>query len=223
MTPIIQNDTLTIQMKSSSVHNKKDLEALRYIRNTVAHEGKSPSIRDIMVSLGYKSPHSAMLVVNKLIHGKFLRRKANGVLEPLYNSTETPGHAQTVNIPLVGSVPCGAPLLAEENIQGMIPVSTRLIKPSHHYFLLRAVGDSMNKKGIPDGSLILVRQQPDADNGEAVVALINDEATVKELHKGKDAIILQPRSTNTQHKPIILSDDFEIQGVVVATLPNLVT
>ena len=83
------------------------------------------------------------------------------------------------------------------------------------------MGDSMNKKGIQNGNLVLVRQQPDADNGQAVVALINDKATVKELHKAKNAIILKPRSTNPENKPIILTDDFQIQGVVVASLPSI--
>jgi len=205
---------------SNENYTKRELDALRHIRNTIIHQGKSPSIRNIMTFLGYKSPHSAMLIVDKFIEDGFLRRKPNGDLQVLKESTETADHAQTVNVPLVGTVPAGLPLLAEENFEMMLPVSTRLAKPPHQYFLLRAVGDSMNKKGINDGSLVLVRQQPDADNGQSVIALINDEATVKEIHKTSDVIVLKPKSTNPEHKPIVLTEDFQIQGIVVATFPE---
>ena len=77
----------------------------------------------------------------------------------------------------------------------------------------------MNKSGINDGDLVLVRQQTTAEEGERVVALINDEATIKHFHKDGELVVLRPNSTDKRHKPIVLSDDFMIQGVVVATLP----
>ena len=80
--------------------------------------------------------------------------------------------------------------------------------------MLRAFGDSMNKAGINDGDLVLVRQQQTAENGDKVVALIDDEATIKEFHHEGDMIILKPQSTNSKHRPIILTWDFKIQGVV---------
>jgi repressor LexA len=87
--------------------------------------------------------------------------------------------------------------------------------------MLKAKGDSMNKKGINPGDLILVRQQHTAKNGDLVVALINDEATVKEYRILDEAIALVPRSTNPKHKPIVLQDDFMIQGVVQKVLAGL--
>ena len=126
----------------------------------------------------------------------------------------TDSHAKTVNVPLVGSVPCGTPVFAEENIEGVFPVSTKLARKPHRYFLLRAIGDSMNQKGIQDGNLVLVRQQQSAENGDRVVALIDEEATIKEFHRTSNAIILRPRSTNKRHHPIILTDDFQVLGVV---------
>ncbi len=206
---------------SNQLNSKKELDALRYIRNTIIHNGESPSIRDIMAILGYKSPHSAMLIVRNLVAGGYLRRKTDGSLQLLKQPLELAGQAQTVDIPLVGTITAGIPLLAEENFEMMVPVSTKLAKSPHQYFLLHVNGDSMNAKGIEDGSLVLVRQQPDADNGQDVVALINDEATVKELHRTKDAVVLKPRSTNPSHKSIILTDDFQIQGVVVASIPSI--
>lgn len=99
------------------------------------------------------------------------------------------------------------------------PVSTSLANPGHKYFFLRAVGDSMDAAGIQDGDLMLVRQQPQAENGEKVVALINDEATVKEFHREREAVVLKPRSNNKKHRPIIVTDNFIIQGVVTSVVP----
>jgi repressor LexA len=78
----------------------------------------------------------------------------------------------------------------------------------------------MNEAGINEGDLVLVRQQPVAEDGDIVVALIDDEATVKELRRTKDALILKPKSSNKKHQPIILTDNFQIQGVVVTAVPN---
>jgi repressor LexA len=198
---------------------EKEMQALRHLRNAIVHEGHSPSIRELAQALGYKSPRTAFLVLNALIERGWLKRRADGELQ---FKRELPGatdHARTVQIPLVGSVACGVPLLAEENTEAYIPVSTSLAKPGHKYFFLRAVGDSMNAAGIQDGDLMLVRQQPQAENGQKVVALINDEATVKEFHRQGDAVVLKPRSRNAKHKPIVVTDDFIIQGVVTSVLP----
>jgi len=175
-----------------------------------------------MTDLGYKSPHSVALLLGKLIDfGVLARDKSTGKLQLLEDPEHEKRHAKTVDIPLVGNVPCGTPLLAEENIETTVPVSTTLARPPHHYFLLRAMGDSMNKKGIQDGNLVLVKQQQTADNGDAVVALIDDEATVKEYHESAQAVVLKPCSSNPEHKPIVLNRDFEIQGIVVAAIPQI--
>ncbi len=78
----------------------------------------------------------------------------------------------------------------------------------------------MTEVGIDDGALVLVRQQPTADTGDVVVALVDDEATIKELRRSVDAVVLTPRSKNRDHKPIVLQRDFQVQGVVLATLPD---
>ncbi len=199
--------------------SEKKLRALRFIRNAIVHEGQSPSVRDLARALGYKSPRSAFLVLSELIQRGWLKRKADGNLQIRKDLPESGDHARTVEIPLVGNVACGAPLLAEENVETRFPVSTSLARPGGKYFLLRAVGDSMDKAGIDDGDLVLVRQQPVAENGDKVVALINDEATVKELHREKDVVVLKPKSTNKHHKPIVVSENFIIQGVVTSVLP----
>lgn len=198
----------------------KQLEALRHIRNSVAHTGKAPSVRNIMNALGYQSPRSASLVIDELIKKGLIRKRKNGNIQLVRDIDGRLYHAQTVDVPLVGAVACGTPILAQENIEGYLPVSTRLAKSNHKYFLLRAVGDSMNKAGINDGDLVLIQQQPMAEEGDIVVALIDDGATVKKFHYADRAVVLKPLSSNKKHKPIILTEDFQVQGIVKATISN---
>jgi repressor LexA len=198
----------------------KHTEALKYIRNQLMHHGRAPSVRDLMIALGYKSPRSASLIINDLIEKGFLKRRSNGTMQFVKDLEPDFSHARTVKVPLVGTVACGSPIFAEENIDGMIPVSVDIARPGSKYFFLRALGDSMNEAGINEGDLVLVRQQPVAEDGDIVVALIDDEATVKELRRTKDALILKPKSSNKKHQPIILTDNFQIQGVVVTAVPN---
>lgn len=199
----------------------KYAEALKYIRNSLMHHGKTPSVREIMTALGYKSPRSASLIINHLIEKGFLKKRLDGAIQFIKDLESDSSHAHTIKVPLVGTVACGSPILAEENIDGMIPVSVNLARPGSKYFFLRALGDSMDEAGINDGDLVLVRQQPVAEDGDIVVALIDDEATVKELRRTKDALILKSKSSNKTHQPIILTNNFQIQGVVVAAIPNL--
>lgn len=198
----------------------KSKEALKHIRNWIMKHSLMPSVRELMQEMDYKSPRSAMLLMAELEENGFLEKKSDGSYKMVkdLSSKET---ARTVAVPLVGSVSCGGALLAEENIEGYISVSTSLVKAGQKYFLLRAVGDSMDEAGIQPGDLVLVKQQKTAENGQKVVALIDDDATLKEFqHKG-NVVALLPRSKNPKHKPIILEMDFQIQGIIVATISNI--
>jgi len=196
---------------------KNDLKGYAFIRNQIVHSGIVPSLRAIGTAVGYNSPRSVQLMLERL-KKRGLLSYANGVIR-LSSKTPVMGE-QTVDIPLVGSVACGLPSLAEQNAEAVIQVSTKIARPGYTYFLLRAQGTSMNKSGINSGDLVLVRHQPTADEGERVVALVNDEATIKHFHRERDVIVLKPNSTQKEHKPIVLSEEFIIQGVVVATLPS---
>ncbi len=199
----------------------QELRALRFVRNHIVHSQRPPSIREVQRELGYSSPRSAAKLLEQLEElGLIKRCKQTKQLQVLKDLPEARAHARTVLIPLVGSAPCGAPLLAEQNIEAMIPISVSLAKPPAKYFLLRAVGDSMNRAGIEDGNLVLVRQQATAENGDRVVALIDDEATIKTLKRSADVVALVPRSRNPKHLPIYLTSNFQIQGVVKAVLPS---
>lgn len=200
--------------------NLKEILALREIRNAVLRNGVSPSVRHLMRVLGYSSPRSAALIIEGLIKKGFIKKKINGSFQ-LVDAFEEKDRTATINVPLVGSVACGAPVLAEENIEALIPVSNKIARPPYNYFMLKATGDSMNLSGINDGDFILIRQQGSARSGERVVALIDDEATIKELLITSNAFILMPRSTNKEHKPIVLTRDFRIQGIVVEVLPPI--
>lgn len=202
-------------------YSDKELEALKHIRNALMHTGQSPSIRKLMRALKYKSPRSVSLIVEQLIKKGSLEKKADGTLRLLEAPTDERIHAQTVSIPLVGSVACGIPMLAEENLEGMVSVSLRIAKPPHKYFLLRAKGDSMDGKGIIDGDLVLIKRQETAKEGEMVVALVDEEATIKEFHRSDGVVVLKPKSTNPKHKPIVLHENFRIQGIVVTTIKGI--
>jgi repressor LexA len=197
-------------------------KALTFIRNRIVHFGTAPSLRELAAELDYASPRSAMLIIDRLIELGYVKRRADDrELQLLRMPLETPDRESTIEVPLVGNAACGTPLLAQENIEAMVPVSTLLARRGQKHFLLRAIGDSMNDAGIDDGALVLVRQQSSADSGDVVVALVDDEATIKELRKSADAVVLLPRSKNRSHKPIVLRRDFQVQGVVVATLPDI--
>jgi repressor LexA len=204
-----------------------DKRAYAFIRNQIVHNQGAPSLREINEITKKSSPRSAALTLQRLEKAGLIKR-SNGKIRLVNESPSLNSSISTVNIPLVGTVAAGAPILAEENIEATIPVSTNLAKPGFKYFMLRVSGTSMNMaeprnmKGakIEDGSVVIVRQQSTADNGEIVVALINDEATVKILEQKNGLVILRPKSSDPRHKPIILTEGCIIQGVVVATLPS---
>ncbi len=200
--------------------NEKELSVVREIQKAMIYGRKIPTVRELMATLGYKSPRSISLIIEKLEDKKILRRKEDGSIQITKNINDETENIRTVDVPLVGAAPCGAPLLAEENIETTLSVSIKLARPPHQYFILRALGDSMNLAGIENENLVLVRQQEYANEGDIVVALIDDEATIKELHYMGDLVMLKPVSKNKKHKPIIVTKDFRIQGVVMATLSS---
>lgn len=197
----------------------RENDALKIIRGSFLKYGRGTSVRELTHEMKFGSTRTAVLLLNGLMKKGVLERKDDGSLRIIKDPSESNMNARTVDVPLVGTVSCGAPVFAKENIEAHIPVSVSLAKPGSRYFLLRAEGDSMNKAGINDGDLVLVRQQPTADSGQRVVALIDDEATIKEIEFGEDAVVLKPRSKNKDHQPIVLDKDFVVQGVVVAALP----
>ncbi len=187
----IHEHTLVCMEREPFTH--KQLEAIRHIRNGLIHQGRTPSVRRLMTALGYKSPRSAQDILEQLRERGVIRKLQSGDYQLMADPDLGAARAQTVDVPLVGSVACGGPILAEENVEGFIPVSTTLAKSGSKHYLLHARGDSMDKAGIKDRDVVLIRQQSTANEGERVVALIDDEATIKEYHRSDGVVVLMPR------------------------------
>lgn len=196
----------------------KDKKAFALIRNMAMHYGRTPTLNEINEVTGGKSPRSASLVISRLVNAGFVQKE--GRKFSILKSVPGTNSVSTIDVPLIGSISCGLPTFAEENIEAYIPISTALAKKGSQYFMLRATGNSMDKAGINNGDILLIKLQQTAENGDRVVALINDEATVKVFEKTNDAVILRPKSSSPKHKPIILTENCQIQGVVIATLPS---
>lgn len=206
--------------------NSLSPKQLRFLEHLVAYrrsEGVTPTVREMQAFMGFRSPRSVGQYLDALEKSGLIERgegARNIRILRVQPDAAVPDRVGTVQVPVVGNIAAGLPILAEENVEEYISVSARLARAPHRYFLLRVRGDSMNRANIQDGDLVLVRQQPSAQAGDRVVALIDDSATVKVLRVGPDAIVLEPRSTNPRHRPIVLDRGFEVQGVVVATIPR---
>lgn len=204
--------------------SESDKRVYAFIRNRLVHGLETPTLREINEVTKKSSPRSAVLVLERLEKAGLIRRVGRKV-RLTSPSLASNASVSTVPVPLVGRIAAGVPILAAENVEAVIPVSTALARPRGHYFLLRVEGTSMNKATvngatIDDGSIVLVRQQSSADDGDIVVALIDDEATVKVLERRKGVVILRPRSSDPKHVPIVLTDNCIIQGVVAGVLPH---
>ncbi len=198
----------------------KESEALHEVKHAIRLFGRFPSVRELMIAMGYRSPRSAAVLLERLEKKGFLRRDKLQRLCIAPETKEDTSSADTVDVPLIGAAHCGTPDWAEQNIENYVKVSTRLAPRDRQHFFLRAVGDSMNEAQIDPGDLVLVRAQNTANNGDRVVALIDDEATIKEFQKRGDVVVLQPRSNNPSHQPIIVTEALQIQGVVVTAIPT---
>lgn len=187
----------------------KQKEIFLAIRELTLKKGYSPTLREIQEFLGYKTTSSVQR------HTEALKNKGYLISDRYQqrNLRIKKSFSKKFNIPLVGVIACGQPLLAVENIEAFIPYEIK--GDPKEYFFLKAVGDSMNKAEINDGDLVLVKKQDTADTGDKVVALIGDEATIKIFHKDRDKVILEPRSSNPIHKPIYVYEDLQIQGKVI--------
>lgn len=182
--------------------------------NSYVQNRRQPSLEDL-----FKISNILDISVAELLESNEKSKIHNHSQVGLFKLAEPESeYQQTTNIPLLGNVACGHPLFVEENIETEISISTKLIRKDKNYFILRAYGDSMNKANIDDGDLVLIRQEQTAENGDRVVALIDDEATIKEYRNDGNHIVLLPKSTTKKHKPIILTRDFKIQGIVESVI-----
>ena len=189
---------------------------LDYIERETSATGVPPSIRQIGAALGISSTNGVRLHLQALQKKGYIRRSqrtSRGIvsLDRLSNAA-SPSCSTTVDIPILGRVAAGMPVMAAENHEGSLTLDANLIK-NQESFALRVNGDSMINAGILDGDIVVVRLQQGADNGDIVVALMGEEATVKRFYREKGTIRLQPE--NPTMAPIY-STDVDICGKVIA-------
>lgn len=183
----------------------KQKQCLEFIKEYFDERGVAPTVREIEAAMDYHSPSSAQYMLNSLEKAGYIER------DPLMKRTVRIKGFDTkaYHVPLVGTVTAGQPILAVESIEDYIPVPVK--NKGKNMFALRVRGDSMINAGILNGDTVIVEQTPVASNGEIVVALIGDEATVKRFYKEKGHFRLQPE--NDVYEPIIV-DEVSILGKV---------
>lgn len=184
--------------------SEKQNEILQFIKNEILNKGYPPSVRDICQAVNLKSTSSVHAHLETLEKNGYIRRegsknRAIEIIDDTFNLTRR----ETVNVPMVGRVAAGEPILAVENIESYFPIPVEDM-PNAQTFMLKVKGESMINAGIMDGDRIIVEQCDTARNGDMVVALVDDSATVKTFYKEKDHIRLQPE--NDTMDPIIVSD-----------------
>lgn len=190
---------------------KKQEEILNYIKDEILERGFPPAVREICQAVGLKSTSSVHSHLESLEKNGYIRRdptkpRAIEILDESFNMFRR----EMVNVPVVGTVAAGQPILAEQNIDNYFPIPSEYM-PNEQSFILKVKGESMINAGILDGDSVLVMQQTTARNGDIVVALIEDSATVKTYYKENGHYRLQPE--NDTMDPIIV-DDCKILGKV---------
>lgn len=190
--------------------NKTQEAVLNYIRDVISQRGIAPSVREIGEAVGLRSTSTVQYNLNALEKAGYIERDAN-----LKRTIRLAGGSvKATPVPLLGTVTAGMPILAQEQIEEYIPVA---LDKSGEYFALHVKGSSMINAHIIDGDIIIVEKTPVAQNGDIVVALIDDEATVKKFYKENGHFRLQPE--NDEFEPIIVSE-LILLGKVVAVIRN---
>lgn len=192
----------------------KQREILEYIKAEILNRGYPPAVREICEAVKLKSTSSVHAHLETLEKNGYIRRdptkpRAIEIVDENFNLTRR----EMVNVPIVGKVAAGEPILAVENIENYFPIPAEFM-PNEPTFILQVQGESMINAGILDGDYVLVQQQPTANDGDMVVALVDDSATVKTFYKENGYYRLQPE--NDFMDPIIVSEVM-IMGKVIGT------
>ena len=184
--------------------SKKQLEILEYIKSQILERGFPPAVREICEAVNLKSTSSVHSHLETLEKNGYIRRdptkpRAIEILDDNFNLTRR----EMVNVPIVGQVAAGEPILAQQNIENYFPIPVEFM-PNRQTFLLKVKGESMINAGILDGDMVLVEETPAASNGDMVVAMVDDGATVKTFYKEEGIFRLQPE--NDFMDPIIVKE-----------------
>lgn len=196
--------------------NEKEQLVYDFIKNYILDNNYPPSIRDIVKGTTFSSTSTVSSYLDKLEQKGYINKK-NSKTRAI-EITDKSFYKKDFNVvPLLGRVSAGAPILAEENVEDMFPLPSN-IKYNDDVFMLKISGNSMIEKGIFNGDLVIVRKQNTCNNGEIIIALIDDEATCKTFYKEHNHFRLQPE--NELYEPII-ADDVNILGKVIGLYRNM--
>ena len=200
--------------------SKRQVEILEYITKQTALRGYPPSVREIGEAVGLQSSSTVHSHLTQLEEKGYIRRdptKPRAIMilktaddEEVAYDTDKP-FDEVIQVPVIGTVAAGTPILAEQNVEDTITFPVNLVRHNNS-FMLRVKGDSMINVGIYDGDLLIVSPQKVAQNGDIVVAVIGEEATVKTFYREKDRIRLQPE--NDAMEPIYVKEDIQLAGRV---------
>lgn len=183
---------------------QKQKEILEYLKSEIKSKGYPPSVREICKAVGLRSTST--------VHGHLSRLEQRGLIRrdptkpraiEILDTGGTPNSGELVHVPIIGKVTAGVPILAVENIEDYFPLPISYVNNDEVY-MLKVQGQSMIDAGICDGDLIIVNKQPNANNGDIVVALLDDSVTVKRFFKEKKFVRLQPE--NPSMSPIYVKD-----------------
>ena len=193
----------------------KQREILEYIKEMILKKGYPPAVREICEAVHLKSTSSVHSHLESLEKNGYIRRdptkpRTIEILDDDFALTRR----ELVNVPVIGTVAAGTPILAEQNIEDYLPIPAGIL-PNKEVFMLKVKGNSMIEAGIYNGDKVIVAKQPNAENGDKVVALVDDSATVKTFYRENGHFRLQPE--NSSMDPIIL-DQVEILGKVIGLI-----
>lgn len=196
--------------------SEKQLQILNYIKSQILQKGYPPSVREICEAVHLKSTssvhaHLETLEKNGYIHRDPTKPRTIEICDEDFNL----GRREMVHVPIVGQVAAGEPIFAEQNIEDYFPIPAEMM-PKEQTFLLKVKGESMINAGILNGDYVLVKQQEVARNGDMVVALVEDSATVKTFYREDGYYRLQPE--NDYMEPILVHGDLKILGKVIGVL-----
>ena len=193
---------------------KKQSEILEYIKNEILNRGFPPAVREICDAVHLKSTSSVHSHLESLEKNGYIRRdptkpRAIEILDDNFNLVRR----EIINVPIMGKVAAGSPILAVENVDGYFPIPSEYMPKGKTTFMLEVKGESMINAGIFNGDKVLIQQQTTAENGEMIVALVEDSATVKTYYKEDGYYRLQPE--NDDMAPIIVDGELKILGKVI--------
>ena len=211
--------------------NDKQQQILDFVNSQVEEKGYPPSVREICSAVGFKSTSTVHGYLEKLEKSGLILKdptkpralrvigsNKKSVVREHSEPKDYYSRRELIDIPIVGKVTAGQPILAVENIEDTFPLPVDFVQNSTA-FMLKVQGDSMVEAGILDRDMVLVRQQSTANNGDVVVAMINDEATVKTFYKEKGYVRLQPQ--NQYMDPIIVRENLTILGKVIGVFRKM--